>query len=213
MYKTYFLFEPGDDPFALQGEQALAALRTCFEDAVGYVQTRALDGQEAPAFSGAAEFWFESPQAAVAAAKSPIDGLMQQGARVHSIFTGLERVVVRTPAYIGAERIKGVYPFCRRSDLSLSAFRHHWWHNHGPIAALTDEALSYHQIHPLDEIQRELNPHYDGITEISWFDEAAAGRAITSRQMREDQGADAPNFVDMESIALILAKEETVLAP
>ena len=213
MYKTCFLLEPGEDPFALTGERALNVLHECMPAAVGYVQTRALPDQEAPAFSGVAEFWFEQPEKALAAARSSIGSLLQKEARVHSVFAGLERVVMQVPAYLGADRIKGVYPFCRRQDLSLDEFRHYWWHHHGPIAALTDEALSYHQIHPIEAFQSELSPRYDGITEISWLDAAAAGRAIGSRQMREDQGTDAPNFVDMESIALFLAKEETVLAP
>jgi hypothetical protein len=31
--------------------------------------------------------------------------------------------------------------------------------------------------------------------------------------MREDQGSDAPNFVDMESISLFMAKEEVIIEP
>ena len=69
------------------------------------------------------------------------------------------------------------------------------------------------QIHTLADSYETVNPVYDGITEISWLDLEAAGRGIGSRQMREDQATDAPNFVDMESIALFMAKEEVVIEP
>ena len=125
----------------------------------------------------------------------------------------MERVVVRTAKYITADRVKGVYPFRKKSGMTLDEFRHHWWHTHGPIAALTEEALSYVQIHRSSYLNETLNCVYDGITEISWLDMDAAGRAIDSRQMREDQGSDAVNFVDLESISLFMAKEEVVIEP
>ncbi|MBT7876487.1 MAG: hypothetical protein HN738_00245, partial [Gammaproteobacteria bacterium] len=65
---------------------------------------------------------------------------------------------------------------------------------------------------PVDS-QETVSQAYDGITEISWPDIEAAGRAIGSRQMREDQGSDAPNFVDMDSISLFMAKEEVIIEP
>ena len=69
------------------------------------------------------------------------------------------------------------------------------------------------QIHPRTNSYETANSVYDGITEISWLDIEAAGRAIGSRQMREDQGSDAANFVDLESISLFMAKEEVVIGP
>ena len=69
------------------------------------------------------------------------------------------------------------------------------------------------QIHTLSDSYKTVNPVYDGITEISWPDIEAAGRAIDSRQMREDQGSDAPNFVDMKSISLFMVKEEVIIEP
>jgi len=214
VYKVCFLLSPGEDPFQYRGEKAAAHIHECLNEVKGYVQTRALPSKDQPGFSGVAELWFEHPDAAIAACRDGIEAMLKPGANVQSSFAGLERVVVRTADYgAHATRVKGVYPFCKRSDLTYDQFRHHWWHNHGPIAALTDEALSYYQIHPVAAINESLTMDYDGITEISWPDSAAAGRALVSRQMREDQGTDAPRFVDMDSIALVLAEEEIVLAP
>lgn len=213
MYKTCFLMSDGEDPFRFNGRYAEDAIRSLFPDIKGYVQTRALPGQESPAFSGVAELWFDDSSLAIAACVAGLGDLLSKVAEVQSCLAGMERVVMRTPEYFTADRIKGVYPFRRRPDLTLEAFQHHWWHKHGPIAALTEEALSYVQIHTLADSYETVNPVYDGITEISWLDLEAAGRGIGSRQMREDQATDAPNFVDMESIALFMAKEEVVIEP
>lgn len=139
--------------------------------------------------------------------------MLAESATVLSSLAGMERVVVRTPDYLTGSRMKGVYPFCRKEGMALDAFQAYWWHHHGPIAALTEEALAYVQIHPLLESYDKAPPAYDGITEISWRDAGAAMRGITSRQMVEDQASDAPNFVADGSVALYLAEEETVIAP
>ena len=213
MYKICFLMQAGDDPFRFKGGHAEDAILSVLPDIKGYVQARALPAPDSPAFSGMAELWFDDASLAKTACAEGIEGLLADGAAVQSCLVGMERVVVRTAEYITAERIKGVYPFRKKQDLTLEAFQHHWWHSHGPIAALTEEALSYVQIHTLADSYETLKPVYDGITEISWLDIEAAGRAIGSRQMREDQASDAPNFVDMESISLFMAKEEVIIEP
>ena len=213
MYKTCFLINAGEDPFRFKGRDAQDAIRAVFPEIKGYVQARALPGQESPAFSGSAELWFDDSSIATAACVIGIGGLLAEGVEVQSCLSGMERVVVRTAEYVTADRVKGVYPFRKKPGLTLEAFQHHWWHTHGPIAALTEEALSYVQIHTRADSQETASPAYDGITEISWPDIETAGRAIGSRQMREDQGSDAPNFVDMESISLFIAKEEVIIEP
>ena len=213
MYKTCFLINAGADPFRFKGLDAANAVRTLFPEIKGYVQARALPGQESPAFSGSAELWFDESPSALAACVIGIERLLAEGVGVQSCLSGMERVVMRAAGCIAADRIKGVYPFRKKPGMTLEAFQHHWWHTHGPIAALTEESLSYVQIHARADSQETVSPVYDGITEIWWPDIEAAGRAIGSRQMREDQGSDAPNFVDMESISLFFAKEEIVIAP
>lgn len=203
----------GEDPFRFRGSYAENAIRAVFPKIKGYVQTRALPGNADPEFSGSAELWFDDSPAAIRACVTGIGGMLAEGAGVQSCLCGMERVVVRTAKYITADRVKGVYPFRKKSGMTLDEFQHHWWHTHGPIAALTEEALSYVQIHRSSYLNETLNCVYDGITEISWLDMDAAGRAIDSRQMREDQGSDAVNFVDLESISLFMAKEEVVIEP
>ena len=213
MYKTCFLINAGEDPFRFKGRDAEDAVRAVFPEIKGYVQARALPGQDSPAFSGSAELWFDDSSIATAACVIGIGGLLAEGVEVQSCFSGMERVVVRTAEYVTADRVKGVYPFRKKPGLTLEAFQHHWWHTHGPIAALTEEALSYVQIHTRADSQETASPVYDGITEISWPDIETAGRALGSRQMRDDQGSEAPNFVDMESISLFMAKEEVIIEP
>lgn len=204
---------PGNDPYRFQGEDAAENIRRLFPDITGYVQTRALPGQEAASFSGTAELWFPRAEQALAALGQDFAPMLSDDAVIQSSLAGMERVVVRTPEYLTGERMKGVYPFGCKEGMSIEQFQAHWWHTHGPIAALTEEALAYVQIHPLPESYEQSPPHFDGITEIAWRDAEAAMRGITSRQMTEDQAGDAPNFVRDGSVALYLAKEETVIAP
>lgn len=212
MFKSYFLMQPGiAEPFRYRGADANEAVINLFPEITGYVQSRAIGDQGA--FSGAAELWFATPEAAINAIQTGSGPLMVDDAIVHSTLAGMERVVVRRPEYLTLARIKGVYPFCRKEDMPLRDFQNHWWHNHGPIAALTEEALSYVQIHPMMSCYENQSPAFDGITEIAWVNEEAAARAINSRQMREDQGGDAPNFVKTGSVALFLATEEIIIAP
>ncbi len=218
MFKTYFLMSPHiesglEDPYRYRGAEAEAMIRRLFPDIVGYVQTRALPGQDGASFSGTAELWFDRADAALTASRKDFAPMLVDHAEILSSMAGMERVVVRTPDYLSGERMKGVYPFCRKAGMDLETFQAYWWHHHGPIAALTEEALAYVQIHPLLESYKTAPPSYDGITEISWRDAEAAMRGITSRQMTEDQAGDAPNFVQDGSVALYLAKEETVIAP
>ena len=211
MFKTSFLLEPSsNDPFRYRGDIAASEILSLYPSVCGYVQSRALPDQVGAAFSGCMELFFaESAVALDAALSDPV--AMLSDSRVKAVVTGMERVVVRMPEYGMTSQIKGIYPFCRKQGMEVAKFQQHWWQVHGPIAALTEEALGYVQIHPGPDYYMRLTPVYDGITEIYWKDVAAAGRAIDSRQMKEDQGGDAPNFVDLESVALFLAEEEIVI--
>ncbi|MBO6656044.1 MAG: EthD domain-containing protein [Pseudomonadales bacterium] len=218
MFKAYFLMSPATgeaaaNPYRYEGKGAEQAVKDLFPQVKGYVQTRALPGQEDASFSGTAELWFDRAQDALEASRQNFALMLKDGVDIHSSLAGMERVVVRTPDYLSGSRMKGVYPFCRKEGMALETFQDYWWHHHGPIAALTEEALAYVQIHPLLESYQSSPPAYDGITEISWRDAQAAMRGITSRQMVEDQAKDAPNFVADGSVALYLAQEETVIAP
>ena len=61
MIKTFVFIEGGDNPFALSGQDASDQIRSILPDIAGYIQTKALG--ESP-FSGCAELYFRSPEAA-----------------------------------------------------------------------------------------------------------------------------------------------------
>ena len=210
MFKVYFLL--AGEPFQYEGLAAEEAVLEAYPLAVGYVQARSLaeqlPGGEAPAYTGAAELWFRDAGDALEAGEK---AFTLSDADVQATVVGAERIVMRLPDHHTEKRIKGVYPFRRKPGMPVSDFQRHWWHNHGPIAALTEEALCYVQTHVLAECYDEGSPRYDGITELHFRNRDAAVRATVSRQMREDQGGDAPNFVDMDSIELFLVEEEVVI--
>lgn len=212
MYKLSALLDPGNqNPFQYTGIEAAKAARACLPGVVGCVQTKPLADQPDLRFGGVLELYFESIEDTLRAAN--FESLLGNDMAVACVVRGRERVVMRMPDFSTRMKIKGVYPFRRRPDLSVQAFQQHWWHRHGPIAALTDEALAYTQLHVLPACYAQEEPDFDGITEIYWPDRAAAQRALVSRQMVEDQRADAPNFVDMDSVVLFLAEEEIIIAP
>jgi uncharacterized protein (TIGR02118 family) len=219
MYKVYFLLQgpQGLDPFRLSGADAASAARSLFPSAAGYVQSRTLvdqvEGRDPPGYSGIAELWFQSATDAMHASKQEVGSLVKEGVRCGPVVTGLARTVMRLPSHHTAPGIKGVFPFRRKAGMPVPDFQRHWWQNHGPIAALTESALCYIQVHPPEESYNDGAPHYDGITELHWPDADAANQAMVSRQMSEDQGGDAPNFVDLDSIELFLVNEEIVVAP
>ena len=210
MFKTFYLLAGGADPFAATGDDAAGRLAELAPNATGYVQTRAI-GESA--FAGCAEIYFRYAKEAVAAESLDLSTLLGDGSEPAAVISGMLRVVMRVPEFSGTQKMKGVYPFKRKPGMSVNDFQQHWWHVHGPIAALTDEALGYNQTHPLPGSYDSGTPDFDGVTEIYWHDMEAASRAVISRQMVEDQRNDAENFVDLENVTLFFGAEEIVVAP
>lgn len=212
MFKVYFLLE--GEAFKYHGDEAAEYVRQAYPNVSGYVQTTLLDeqipGRDPAGYAGTVEMWFRHAADALAAADAPL--AMSDGS-VKAVVAGHERVVMRLPDHLAEDRIKGVYPFRRKPGMSVEDFQHHWWHNHGPIAARTEEALYYVQTHVLPECYDSGTPDYDGVTELHYRDRDAAIRATFSRQMREDQGSDAVNFVDLASVELFLVKEDVIIDP
>lgn len=221
MYKSYFFLEGplGSDAFATGGAAAAAALQAAVPEAVGYTQTRTLAEQiaadAAPLYTGVAELWFATPEAALNSATqaAALEPLLAAETRIGPIVTGMARTVMLLPRFYDGGLMKGVFPFRRQARLSVADFQRYWWQNHGPIAALTEQAVFYLQCHPLAATYARGRPPYDGVTELHWPDVAAARAAMASRQMLEDQSRDAQNFAEAGSVALFLAVEETVIAP
>jgi uncharacterized protein (TIGR02118 family) len=172
-----------------------------------------VDPQAAPPFTGIVELWFADTKDALdsTAQAGALAPLLSDSTRVGPIVTGMARTVMRLPEYYRGGYIKGVFPFRRQDRLSVEEFQRHWWQNHGPIAALTEQAVYYLQCHPLAQTYERGRPPYDGITELHWPDAAAARAAMSSRQMTEDQASDAQNFAEPGSVVLFLAAEEVVI--
>ena len=221
MYKTYFFLEGpvGSDAFAAQGAQAGRLLSAAVPRAKGFTQTRTLsqgnqvDPQAPPPFTGIVELWFDAPEDALetTAQAGVVAGLLTELTRVGPIVTGMARTVMRLPEHHTGRFIKGVFPFQRQGHLSVEDFQSYWWLQHGPIAALTEQAVFYLQCHPLLQTYARGRPPYDGITELHWPDVAAARTAMSSRQMTQDQSADAQNFAEPGSVVLFLAEEEIIV--
>lgn len=208
-----------EDPFAAHGEKAREQALQAIPGLVGCVQSLPLSEQigdrDVPPYAGALEVWFaESAQALQFAENASVGSpLLADSAQISAVVCGMERIVMRAPEHHDRQYIKAVFPFCRKQGMSVQEFQAHWWHNHGPIAALTEEALCYVQTHVLPVCYDHGAVSFDGVTELHWSDAAAAQRAMASRQMVEDQGSDAPKFVDTDSIELILMREEVLIAP
>ncbi len=220
MYKSYFFLEgePHSDAFRYAGKYAQEAWRELLPSAKGFVQTRTLHEQvteDTPPYTGVVEVWFDDPETALDSAPQAkaITELLAAGTRVGPITTGMARTVMRLPAHHHGQFIKGVFPFRRISSLSVADFQRYWWAHHGPIAALTEQAVYYLQCHPLLQTYAAGRPPYDGITELHWPNVEAARAAMASRQMTEDQSSDAKNFAEPGSVVLFLAEEEIVYAP
>jgi hypothetical protein len=210
---------PYGDPFAYRGSAAADMQAGIYPEAVGYTQTRSLATQlepdQLPHFAGVAEFRFVDPGAALACADrhAAIAPLLAPNARVVAVVTGVDHVVMRMPTHSVRPGIKGVYPFRGLAHLDTAAFSQRWLYGHGPIAALTEEALCYVQCHLLGPAWSDGEQAFHAVTEIHWPDIAAARRGVGSRQMREDQGTDARDFLEPGSVRLVFAEEETVRRP
>jgi len=219
MFKTYYFIEgdPGCDPFTVSGSEAARRAEALFPRAAGVTLTRSLAEQVDPsaraAFTGAAEIWhFRADDALARAEQRGVEELLAAGVRIGPVITGLARVALRTADHHVSVGIKCVFPFRRKSGMSVEDFQRRWWHGHGPIAARTEGALFYLQCHPLLETYTPKPPAFDGVTELHFRDLAAARSAMASRQMREDQGRDAPHFAAAGSVQMFAAREEVVRA-
>lgn len=221
MIKTsIFLQVSQGDPFALSAAESIQRIQQAYPQTVGITRTRAnpqqIEPDDAPAYAGVLELWFLDPEhaQAVHADTAAITPLLSDQASVAHVISGHERVVLRTPDYHSGQRLKGVFPFRRKSGMTVRDFQAYWWQQHGPIAAQTEQALCYTQCHPFPWSYCSDDtggPAFDGITQLYWRDRQAAVSAMQSRQMREDQSNDAKNFVDTDSVQLFLAIEETLL--
>lgn len=216
MYRiTVFLQSPLDGNGA---ETRLAALRKFAPALLGYVESRPLPQQlddAQPPFTALAELYFAQAEPALAAtqAAGALEKALQATEAAAEVLLGWERTVMRLPEHQVGRGIKITFPFLRMAGLSVADFQHHWWHRHGPIAAVTVGARCYMQYHPLPQAYEGSTPPYDAITELYFDNRADAVTAMNSDQMLEDQTDDARTFVDMDSVKPVLLQEQVLLAP
>ena len=163
--------------------------------------------------SGALELWFESiVEAEVASEFSPAQ-LFLSPVEVAPALVGMERVVMRLPSFYEKNGVKAIYAFRRKGSMPVEQFQHYWWHNHGPIAASTENATCYVQCHVAKTSYQNVSPAYDGVTELNWPDLPIALSALGSRQMAEEQSNDARNFVELGSVELMMANQTMIIPP
>jgi uncharacterized protein (TIGR02118 family) len=217
VYKTSFFLEgpEGGEPFRYGGEVAREIIASRCPTLAGFVQSRSLAEQVNPArsapFIGVAELWFAREADALALHPESLEDLLTAETSVGATVTGMMHTIMRLPSYYDGGHIKGVFGFSSLESLDIEAFQRYWLLEHGPIAALTEGAVCYTQCHPPAAGYAEHRPDFDGISEFYWPDAAAARAAMRSRQMVEDQAADAQKFAQPGSVILFLAREEVVI--
>ena len=211
MLKKYY-FLNAEAKLELKNDSAQLLKAACPEVQAALVSASirdAIPGREA-SHSGVLELWFRE-----AADTSSFDAtsLFGNSVVVKHQLEGFERTVMRTPEFYSSPSIKGLYAFRRKQDMPVEEFQQYWWHNHGPIASLTEGATCYVQTHITLESYGQGNPPFDGVTELYWPNLNVALAALGSRQMTEDQGDDAKNFVDLSSVDLAMTEQHMIIPP
>lgn len=222
MIKLYFFIQPNSQiaaetaPQLVLKENAADLIKTLYPSTNAAVFSAAIRDAipgRPPSMSGALELWFDDADEANAASAVQPDAMFTEPAKVTGQAIGIERVVMRGPEFYQNRGVKGLYAFRRKSELSVEEFQFYWWQNHGPIAALTEGATCYIQSHVLKSAYRNEKPEFDGVTELYWPDVKSALQGIGSKQMIEDQSTDARNFVDLESVDLMIAEQHMIIPP
>lgn len=210
MYKKYYFLKSDSDLRVAPGaaEAIQKQLSTIDSAMLSSAIKDAIPGRPA-SHSGVLELWFrERPNQTVS-----VSDLFENPVEISVELEGTERTVMRLPNFYSTSGIKGVYAFRRKPGMAVSDFQHYWWHNHGPIAALTEGATCYVQTHLNPDCYTEGEPAFDGVTELYWPKLDVALAALGSRQMTEDQGNDAKNFVELSSVDLMMTQQHMIISP
>ncbi len=97
----------------------------------------------------------------------------------------------------------------RRPDLSVEQFQEYWRLRHADVIAKLPGVERYAQSHPLPATYRDEEPVYDGIAEL-WASDSQAFRDIAASEAYAAVQADEAQFLDRESIALVLTNEHLI---
>ena len=214
MFKIYYFIK--SDPALVIGEHVAGALRQVCPSLDAAIFSAAIQDaipDRPTALHGVLELWYEQQDDTAVLAQLSIDDLFESNVETVSVLAGMERTVMRKPDFYDTDGVKGIYAFRRKKTMAVDDFQHYWWHQHGPIAAQTENATCYVQCHVTKDLYHDATPAFDGVTELYWPDMPTALASIGSRQMIEDQSNDARNFVDLESVDLMMAKQHTIIPP
>ena len=94
----------------------------------------------------------------------------------------------------------------RKSGMSAEDFQNYWLTTHSDIVVQMPQIKRYVQSHPLLGGYRKGALLYDGVAEI-WVDDTKALRELASSDAYRAVMADEENFIDKETMALILTDE------
>ena len=102
--------------------------------------------------------------------------------------------------------LKQVTIFRKRPDLTADAFEEHWRTRHAEVVCELPGLRRYVQNH----MAPDAGDHVDGIAEV-WFDDIDAMRANAGHPALEAIRADERNFIDVDTMAAIIAEPATVI--
>jgi uncharacterized protein (TIGR02118 family) len=176
----------------------------------------------APTHDGASIIWVEdfptltaaiaTPawQAAVVDGVSGVYGGRQLYAEEMPIAVAEEKVVVDGPTH--KLMLKAIWTGRRHPDMTIEAFRDHWLHIHGPLAARVPGVRRYVQNHPILEAGAYEAATHDGWAEV-WFDDLDAVRTAMASEEWERVQADGASLFDPASMCFVLGRERPMMTP
>lgn len=97
----------------------------------------------------------------------------------------------------------------RKPGMSVEDFQAYWRTTHAEIVARMPQIRRYVQSHPLLGGYRKGDLVYDGLAEV-WVDDSAAMRAMAATEEYAAVAADEANFIDRDSMALLLTDEHVI---
>jgi len=97
----------------------------------------------------------------------------------------------------------------RKSGMSVEDFQRYWRTTHAGIVTRLPGLKRYVQSHALPGGYRKGDLIYDGVAEV-WVDDSAALRAMSASAEYTAVAADEANFIDRDSMALLLTDEHVI---
>ena len=106
--------------------------------------------------------------------------------------------------------VKLVAFFRRKAGVSVEDFQRHWRTTHAELVIRQKGLRRYVQNHTLASGYDRGEPDYDGVAE-AWFDDTDAMRELASSPDYAAVRADEANFIDAESLGMLLTDEVTIV--